>query len=163
VLNYASSGGGTALLFFIEVIALYLLRSRLCAFLIINTPRWLRAVLTLLSSWGEPEDRVVRAVLWLRGSLDTCLKVLSWPPAVAWCFTDLGLCNTLEREQSAVGLFPQTEKEEAWEERELAAVSALCPALVAVTPQLHHLGTASSAPTRAGAAPAEQKSCRRSW
>lgn len=67
---------------------------------------------------------------------------------------DLDLCNTLEKEQSAVSLFPQTEKEEAWEERELAAVSALCPAPVAVTPQLHHLTAASCAPEWLGAAPA---------
>lgn len=58
----------------------------------------------------------------------------------------LDLCNTLEKEQSAVGLFPQMEEEEAWEDRELAAISTFCPALVAVTLQLHHLAAASCAP-----------------
>lgn len=68
--------------------------------------------------------------------------------ALAECSVDLDLCSTLEKEQSAVGLFPQAEKEEAWEERELAAVSARCPAPVAVTPQLHHLPLPPALPSR---------------
>lgn len=79
----------------------------------------------------------------------------SQPGGLAEWFMDL--CSTLEKEQSAVGLFPQTEEEEAWEEREVEAVSALCSAPVTVTPQLHHLAAALCAPERAGAAPAEQK------
>lgn len=83
--------------------------------------------------------------------------------ALARSFMGLDLCNILEKEQSAVGLFPQTEEEAAWEDRELAAVSAFCPALVAVTLQLHHLAAASCAPEWPGPAPAQQKGCRRSW
>lgn len=41
--------------------------------------------------------------------------------ALAECFMDLDLCNALKKEKSHVSLFLQTQKEEAWEECELAA------------------------------------------
>lgn len=73
--------------------------------------------------------------------------------ALAECFTDLDLCNILEKKKSPVSLFPQTEKEKAWEECELAAELCSLPCTGGCHTQFHHLATALCAPKGFGVAP----------
>lgn len=61
--------------------------------------------------------------------------------ALAECYMDLDLCSSLKEEKSHVSLFPQTEKEEAWEECEQAAELCSLPSTSGchtTAPSPHH-------------------------